>query len=494
MDNDGGKRPKGTWFGRIKKRFWDGERDGKIYNEIFRMTWPAFIELFLASMFGVIDFAMVGHMGNTEALKDINITAAMSGIGITSQPFNILIAVLAAINVGTTTLISWSFGAGKRKEMSFVARQAVLFSSIVGLALMGIGILGNRSIMNFMSPDAEAVEFGITYMRIMCWGLPFQAVTMCINAALRGCGQTRIPMFYNVGANLLDVFLNYAMVYGKFGFAAMGVEGAALSTSIVRALACIAALLILIFWKNSPIRLRVRESWKPDWKIMKQMVTIGLPAAGEQLVLQTGLMMYQKIIAALGTAEHSAHQVACNVNGMAWSISQAFSVCTNALVGHSIGADDPGQAVRYTVLARRMARVSTAVVAVLFVIFARPLVTMFTPEPDVIKFAIPIIWIVALIQYVQSALMCTAGALRGAGDTMYPLYASLLGVWVFRIAIAYFLADPKYMNWGLVGAWCAFVIDQVVRGVFINMRFKSGKWRDLKKKKHSAFDDEAVMG
>jgi len=479
MTDNGG----GTWFGRIKRRIWNGEQDATTYKKIFGMTWPAFIELFLASMFGVVDFAMVGH------LKD---TAAMSGIGITSQPFNLLIAVLAAINVGTTTLVSWSFGAGQRKRMSFVARQAVLFSCVMGLGLMAVGLLGNRPIMGFMSPDANAVEYGVVYMRIMCWGLPFQAVTMCINAALRGCGQTRIPMFYNVGANLVDVFLNYVMVYGKFGFPAMGVAGAALSTSIVRAMACVAAVAILIFWKNSPVHLRVRESWKPDWKTIKEMISIGLPAAGEQIVLQTGLMMYQKIIAGLGTAEHAAHQVACHINGLAWSISQAFSVCTNALVGHCIGADDPDTAVRYTIFSRRMARLATGVAAVLFVIFAGPMVSIFAPVQEVIDIAIPVIWIVAIVQYVQSALMCTAGALRGAGDTMYPLYASLLGVWVFRIAIAYFLA--VVMGWGLVGAWCAFVIDQVVRGVFIKRRFDSGKWRDLKKKKHAAFDEDAVIG
>ena len=467
------------WF---KRRYWNGKEDKATYKRIFHMTWPAFIELFLASLFGVIDLAMVGNLEEPAA--------QVAGVGITGQPFNLLIAIFAAVNVGTTALVSWSYGAGERKRMSFVAWQAILFNGALGVVMMVIGLLLNRPVLGLMSPYEDVVGYGVIYMRIICWGLPFQAITMCVNAALRGCGQTRIPMFYNVGSNLIDVFLNYAMVYGKFGFPAMGIAGAALSTSIVRAMACIAALSVLIFWKNSPIRIRLREHWKPDLKTMKEMIMIGLPAAGEQFVMQTGLMLYQIVIAQLGKYAQSAHQVACSINGMAWSISQAFSVCTSALVGQSLGANDPEQARRYTLFTRRLARVFTAVAAVLFIIFARPLAYLFIRDKTVVDIAVPVLWVVAAVQYVQSALMCTSGALRGAGDTMYPLYASLLGIWCFRLIVAYVFV--MYFHWGLVGAWCAFFGDQVIRSVFINRRFKSGKWLEVRKKKLSMADEEAA--
>jgi len=473
---------------RIISRYWKGKEDTVTYKKIVGMTWPAFVELLLASMFGVVDLAMVGHL---------NDSAAISGIGLTGQPFNLLVAVFAAVNVGTTALVSWSYGAGERKKTSFIMRQAIMFNGLLGLVTMFIGILGNHTIINFMMnvesaadpvQAARAIEHGIVYMRIMCWGLPFQAVTMCITAALRGCGQTRIPMVYNVSANLIDVFLNYAMIYGKFGFPVMGVAGAALSTSVVRALACIAALLIVIFWKESPVHLRIKESWVPCLKTMKEMITIGLPAAGEQFVIQTGLMMYQKIITTLGVDSHAAHQVAASINGMVWSIAQAFAVCTSALVGQSIGADDPELATRYCLFSRRLARLSTAVVSILFVVFARPLVSVFTPVESVIEIAIPVLFVLAVTEFIQSNLMCTTGALRGAGDTMYPLYASILGIWVFRLALAYVFVN--IFHWGLVGAWCSYLVDQFVRDIFIQRRFKSGKWRFMRKNKRFEMDDD----
>jgi len=469
---------------RIKARYWRGEEDSKTYSRIFHLTWPAFIELLLVSMLGMADTVMVGQLSKE----------ALSGVGLTSQPLNLLIAIFAAVNIGTTTLVAWSVGAGDRKRPAFITRQAITMNVVLGLFMMVIGVLGTPYIVNFMGKDQEAIRLGVQYMYIICWSLPFQAVTMCITAALRGCGQTRLPMLYNLGANVVNVILNYGMIYGKLGFPVMGVEGAALATSISRVLSCAAALGILILWKNAPFRLRVRESWRPHWKTMKEMFVIGLPAAGEQFVTQTGLMMYQKIIAGLGTADHAAHQIAATINGMAWSISQAFSVCTSALVGQSIGANNPDEAERYTMFTRRLARVFTAAIAILFIIFARPIVMLFAKDTEVIDIAVPIFWFVAIVQYVQSALMCTTGALRGAGDTMYPLYATILGIYVFRIALAFFFANV--CGFGLAGAWLSFFIDQTVRLIFINRRFKSGKWRGMglaKNKKNRSTDDELAV-
>ena len=487
---ENGSPQRQSLFKRITGRFWKGEEDSVTYKKIIGITWPAFIELLLASMFGMIDLAMVGRLDDP---------AAISGIGLTGQPVNLLIAVFAAVNVGTTTLVSWGYGAGERKRTSFITKQAILLNCLLGLVSMTLGLLGNAGIINFMMNTetaqdpiqaARAVEHGIVYMRIMCWGLPFQAITMCITAALRGCGQSRIPMVYNVSANLANVVMNYIMIYGKFGFPAMGVAGAALSTSISRALACAAAVLVVVFWKDSPVHLRIKESWRPCFKTMKEMVTIGLPAAGEQFVIQTGLMMYQKIITTLGVDSHAAHQVAASINGMVWSIAQAFAVCTSALVGQSIGAEDTDAATRYCLFARRLARLSTAVVSVLFVVFARPLVSVFTPSESVIEIAIPVLFVLAVTEFIQSNLMSTTGALRGAGDTMYPLYASIIGIWGFRLALAWVFVNV--FHWGLVGAWCSYLIDQFVRDLFIQRRFRSGKWRFMRKKPRlaAAADDD----
>ena len=478
--NDNETPRSNTLLWRIIGRFWSGKQDSITYKRIFNLTWPAFIELLLASMFGLVDTAMVGRLS----------PAAISGVGITNQPINLLIAIFAAVNVGTTTLVSWSVGAGDKKRSAFVARQAILLNFVMSIVMMLIGLWGAPSIMAFMSKDEIAVGHGVVYMRLICYSLPFQAVTMSITAAMRGCGQTRIPMFYNVSANFIDIFLNYGMIYGKFGFPAMGVAGAALSTTIVRIGACVAAVCILIFWKDSPVRLKLRESWLPCFRTIKDLFAIGLPAAGEQFVIQSGLMMYARIITSLGTNAHAAHQTAASINGLAWSISQAFSVCTSALVGQSVGANDYEQARKYTLFTRRLARVFTAVVAVLFIIFAEPMVSLFTPDKEVIRLAVPIFWIVAIVQFIQSQMMCTAGALRGAGDTMYPLYSSILGIWIFRIALAYIFVN--WFHWGLNGAWFSFLIDQFIRGLFIGKRFNSNKWMEMKAKKErkrQAVDD-----
>jgi len=451
--------------------------DAKMYKSIGKLTLPTFLELFIIFSFTMVDMIMIGRLSAT----------AMAGVGLSKQPFMLMIAVFNAVNVGTTTLVAWNMGAGNKKAAANIAKQAIMLNIILGLSITVIGFVFAGSIISFVGTHDDIIRYGTRFLQITVLSTMFHAVTMCVTAAFRACKQAVIPMAYNIGSGLLKVVLNFILIYGLFGFGGFGAYGAAWATVIASIVSAVIALSCVFLWKNSPIRIRInfrrtKESLF-DIKTIRQMLTIGLPAAGEQFVIQTGLILFSRMINTLNEASIAAHTLVLNVNGLVFAVSQSFAVATTTLVGQSVGANDFAQAEKYARLTRIATRVCATFVALVCVLLGRYIATLYTNPaeevtPYVIEAALTIFPFLALMQFMQSTQMSTAGALRGAGDTMFPLYSTIFGIWVFRVgACALFVFQ---FGWGIRGAWLAFTLDQALRSIIVTMRFKSGKWKEMK--------------
>jgi len=146
----------------------------------------------------------------------------------------VLLAIFSAVNVGTTTIVAWNIGAGNTKKANEVARQSIILNFIMGIIISTIGVFMAHDIVVFMGAEADTVKDATVYFQIVSAGLVFQAVNMGVTAALRGAGETTIPMIYNVGSNLFNVLGNYLLIFGKLGLPKLGVAGAAISTSVSR--------------------------------------------------------------------------------------------------------------------------------------------------------------------------------------------------------------------------------------------------------------------
>lgn len=432
------------------------------------ITLPAFIELVMSTLFGMVDMVMVGRLG----------PAAITAVGLTNQPFMLLISIFAAVNIGTTTLVAWQIGARKPEEAQTVARQTLLVSLFLGALMSGIGILLAPAIVRFMGAGPDTFADATVYFQIVAAGLVFQGLSMGVSAALRGAGETKIPMLYNVGSNLINVFGNYVLIYGKLGFPQWGVAGAAVSTTFSRLLACLAGLYVLYGAPRSPIRLKLRDDYRLHRPTVQRIFAIGLPAALEQFVLHSGLMLFAKTVSTLGTLKFAAHQIGMNISGLSFAPSMAFGVAATTLVGQSLGAEKEEQAERYARIVHKMALVVAALNGLLFILFSHPMARLYTADPVVAAEAGMVLKILALSLPGQSTQFSLAGALRGAGDTMYPLYASALGIWIFRVVVAYIFV--RVFHWGLIGAWVAFVMDQYTRSAVIHFRFRSGRWKQAR--------------
>jgi putative MATE family efflux protein len=439
-----------------------------MWREILLITIPAFIELVMSTLFGMVDMVMVGRLG----------PAAITAVGLTNQPFMLLLAIFAAVNIGTTTLVAWKIGAGKVEEARGVTRQTLVIGLVLGTLMSGFGVLVAPFVVRFMGSGPDIFADATAYFQIVAAGLVFQAINMGITAALRGAGETKIPMIYNVGSNLFNVFGNYVLIYGKLGFPQWGVAGAAVSTSFSRLLGCLAGLYVLYFSRHSLLRLQVKADYRLHRPTVSRIFQIGLPAALEQFVLHSGLMLFAKTVSGLGTMSFASHQIGLNISGLSFAPSMAFSVASTTLVGQSLGAEKVDQAERYAHVVHKIALLVGIFNGLLFIFFSHPITRLYTTDATVAQAAGTILKILALSLPGQSTQLSLAGALRGAGDTMYPLYASATGIWIFRVVVAYVFVH--IFHWGLIGAWAAFVMDQYTRSAIVYLRFRSGKWKYVK--------------
>ena len=242
------------------------------------------------------------------------------------------------------------------------------------------------------------------------------ALTSTITASLRGVGDSRSSMIYNLIANLVNVCFNWLLIYGNLGFPEMDVAGASLATVIGQFVAFIIALYLLLKG-NGFLKLELRRGFKPDRTTLSDMLGIGIPAMVEQLLMRAGMIIFSKTVASLGTTAYATHQVCMNIQALSFMTGQAFAVSATTLMGQSLGKRRPDMAQAYCSRTRRIGMICAVVLALVFIFFGGNLVGLYNKDPEIIRVGAHILLIVAVLQPLQTSQFIIAGGLRGAGDT-----------------------------------------------------------------------------
>ena len=438
---------------------------------IFHIVWPVFIEVLLGSLFGMIDMMMVGRISENAA-------QAVSAVGMTNQPVFLGLSFVQALNVGGTAIIARYYGAKKYKNISLVLKHVMLLAMLgFVLPISVLMILLAPYVLSFLGADVSVIEVGSAYFRVIMLGFIFQSFSFTMTAALRGIGETKIPMRNNLIANSLNVLGNAVLIYGLFGFPVLGVTGAAISTALSNVIA-MSLNLRYVLSKKSVLYLDFKEKFEFRFEMMKDLIRIGLPTALEQLALRVGIISFLNIVSGLGTNVYAAHQISLNILNLTYSPAQAFGITASTLMGQSLGAKNEQLARMYTRMCQRIGFV-IAIGMSLFIFFgSQTLAEFYSTEPEIIQNTMIALTIVAFVQPFQSHQLITSGALRGAGDTVWPLIAIFVGSIVIRVSLGYVFVN--IIGLGLAGAWYAVFIDQFIRWLIILFRFRSGKWKNIR--------------
>lgn len=444
-----------------------------IKSDVIKVAWPVLVELLLGSLFGMIDMMMLGRM------KDTSLAAAsVAAVGMTNQPLFIGLALVQALNIGGTAMVARYFGSDQKDKIETTLKHVMLLNLfMLAIPLSIIGIIFSDSILKFMGAEPDALQAGRIYFKVIMVGFVFQALNMSMSAALRGIGETKIPMRINLRANFFNVIGNALLIYGLLGFPELGVTGAGISTALSNVIANILLFRYVIKGK-SVVRLNIKSPFKFDKDIVYNLIKIGLPASLEQMAMRVGVLLFVKIVAGLGTVVYASHQIALNILSLSFQPGQAFGIAASSLVGRSLGAHELTKAEDYAKGTRKIGSMISTFMAMIFFFFGPQIVGLYSKDPAIIKNASIALKIIALVQPFQSSQLILAGGLRGAGDTFWTLVATFFGVLIVRVALAYTFV--KVLGLGLAGAWLAVFVDQFVRWLFVYARFKTGHWKYTK--------------
>jgi len=453
---------------RVNKDLPPEVHSGMLYNDVLQIAWPSFIELTLTQLTSMIDLMMVGTLGPW----------AITAVGLTLQPKFLMMATFMAMNVGATALVARYKGQGSRKKANIILNQAMLLTFILSILASMVGFVFAEPLIQFMgASDAPSLAGGVTYLKIQMIGFLPMALTTTITATLRGVGDSKTAMKYNLIGNLINVILNYILIYGHFGFPKMGVAGASLATIIGQGVAFLLAVKVILK-KDGYLYLCLKDGFKPKMNYLKSIFNIGIPAMIEQLVMRTGMIIYSITVASLGTLAFATHQIAMNIMAMSFMSGQAFSVSATSLVGQSLGKKRPDMAQAYSSRTRRVGMLISMLLGGLFILFGKQIMGLYTDDLIVIIEGSKILIIAGLVQPFQSSQFILAGALRGAGDTKTTAIITFITILIIRPGLA--ILAINFLDLGLIGAWLALAADQFMRTVLIVLRFRSGKWKNIK--------------
>jgi len=436
------------------------------YSELWHMAWPSICESMLVGLVGFIDTLMVSKCG----------TYAISAVGLTAQPRLIFYAFFFALNVGVTAIVSRRTGQKDRDGANECLGQALQVTVLLGLLLVTTAVLTARPLLEFAGAKSDTIEPAVEYFRITMIGLFFTGISLTVNAAQRGSGNTRIAMTTNLVANAVNCVFNYLLISGNVGFPALLVRGAAIATLLGNIVACVLSLASL-YRKNGFLHFSRLKLFTVDIPLLKNLFRISSSAAVEQVFMRAGFFLYAKMVAELGTQAMATHQICMNIINLSFAAGDGLGIASSALVGQNLGKKRRDIARLFGKASQRVGLLIGFTLLIVFSAGGKSIISIFTDDSTIIRTGTYIMFMIAAVSPGQISRVIFNGCLRGAGDTKFVAISSLVSIALLRPLITYLLCYP--CGFGVYGAWISLLIDQYLRLALSAMRFNGGKWSKI---------------
>lgn len=415
-------------------------------------------ENFLQTMLGIVDTLLVARLG----------AEALAGVGAAIQLMFFVISALSATSVGASVLVAQAVGARALTDASRYAKQALVWSVIISIPLVIVGLSFAEALIGFFGMEPEVTEIGADYLRVTMGTVVVLSLMILGSGVMRGAGDSRTPMIVVAIANVINIFLTYGLIFGQFGLPELGAVGSAWATFISRAIG-FSLLMVAMLRGVNGVSVRGWDDWLPYPPLARRILKIGVPAGAEQMLISTAFLTMTLFVARLSTLSLAAHRIAFNALSLSFLPGIGFGIAATALVGQSIGARqlDEGDAVAR--IATRWSMAWMGALGLLFFIFAEQIMYFFTDDVIVVQLGAAGLRPVALAQPFWAILFVQSGALRGTGDTRYPLRVNTIGIW-----IAVLLGGTLATSWGggLATIWSAFLVTAPVTALLLWRRFQ----------------------
>lgn len=428
---------------------------------------PVIIESISQTLMGIVDMYFVGKLG----------TEAIASVGITNTIMNVYIAFFIAVGIGTTAIISRAIGAKKFQTAKEALQQSVTLAIIIGVIIGIINFLFSKNILLLLGTEIKVMEYAVPYFRAVAVPAVFLSMMISISSAYRGAGDTRTPMKIALMANVVNIVLDYILIFGILNFTGLGILGAGLATTISRVGSTV-FLIVKLNRSTSPIKSNIFKNWHVDKKMFKSIINIGIPAGIEKLFMRVGQLVYVGLIIKIGTDAYAVHTIGGTIQSLSFLPGMGFAVAAATLVGQNLGANEHEKAMKYGMVAYALGAMFMATLGIIFFFFGEKIASLFIEDPVITELVGKVLKIVAFSEPFGAMTIVITAALQGAGETKFPMFLTFAGIWIFRVLGIYILGIK--LHYGIVGAWIAISVDIIVRGCILMIRFRKGKWKDIK--------------
>ncbi|GKX66761.1 MATE family efflux transporter [Inconstantimicrobium mannanitabidum] len=440
-----------------------------IRKNVLKLAIPIMVEQTFVMFLGVCNTMMAGHIGEE----------AVSAIGMVDSINNMFISFFAALSVGATVVVSQQLGKGRTKKVNETVVQALASGIIVSVAVtLLLWIFRVGLINSFYGSAAELVKQDAKiYLEFTLFTYPFIAIEQIANGILRGCGDTKTPMYITIFMNLINVLLGFILIYGLnlggFHTSSFGIEGAAIAIAIARLVGTVLVILV-IFRGNRIIKIKNIFPFKFEMETQKNIFNIGIPAGVEQLLFNAGKLIVQVFIVTMGTASIASNTIGMSIASLLNIVGNSLCIAATTLVGQYVGRDDVKGAKDTLIYLTKFATVCMVVLGIIFVPLAPIMAGLYTNSKEVIKLSATLIRSNSIAMIFWPISFVLSSGLKGAGDTRYTMITAIIGMWAFRIFSGYLLG--LVLGVGVLGIWIAMYIDWFVRGALYCYRLRGTKW------------------
>jgi len=440
---------------------------GSIRKAVILLAIPMMLEMCMESVFAVVDIYFVSHLGKH----------ATSIVGLTESVITIVYSLAIGISMAATAMVARRVGEKDPQAAARAGMQAIFVSLLITVAVSIPGFLFSSSILRLMGAEEAAIQSGIVYTRIIMGGSLAIMLLFLINGIFRGAGDAMMAMKSLWLANICNIILCPILIRGLGPIPALGLQGAAMATTIGRSVGVIYQLYHL-FNGQRLVQFTIKEI-KPHWAVIRSLISIAWPGTLQFLIGSGSWIVLASLVAQTGQSDASAgYQVGIRVIMFfllpAWGMSNAAAT----LVGQNLGAEKPERAVLSVKRTALYNVIFMGTVSVIFLLFANYIAAFFTQEPSVARYAVATIRVMSAGFIFYGIGMVYMNAFNGAGDTRTPTIINFFAYWFFQIPLAYTLAVLLHM--GPLGVFIAIPVAETSAAIAAYILFQKGRWQHKK--------------
>ena len=433
-------------------------------KNLISLIIPIFFELLLVTIVGNIDTIMLGYYSDE----------AVGAIGGITQLLNIQNVIFSFINMATAILTAQFLGAKDYKRVKQVISVSLVLNVLLGLILGGIYLFFWESLLQKINLPGELIGIGKYYFQMVGGLCILQGIILSCGAILKSHGRPTETLIINVGVNILNIIGNAFFIFGWLGMPVLGPTGVGISTVISRGIGCVAAFYMMCKYCNFTFK---KKYIKPfPFKIVKNILSIGLPTAGENLAWNVGQLMIVAMVNTMGTTIIASRTYLMLISSFTMTLSIALGQGTAIQVGHLVGAGEIKEVYHKCLKSLKIALIFAFVTTFLVFLFRKPIMSIFTTNPDILKASLKIFPLMILLEMGRVFNIVIINSLHAAGDIKFPMFMGI--TCVFAVAVLFSYLFGISLGWGLAGIWLANAMDEWIRGLAMYFRWKSKKWQN----------------